>query len=397
MDVMRSFSLVLLRRLLFRVSPSSPTQQLQPRLTLHDHLSSNTLTTLQRLLLHSLSHEISQDVRKKAVDTITDLANQEMTRGRPWHALQAQAFSMTQVQTTDRGLPPTALRESAFRVFAGCPNLVLDLQTDAVLGVFQRGLQDTESVQVYLYISFTKPRISFKITVFQVRHAALLAAVGYFTAADAQQLSRSVALMYPMLETVHSLAQSLSQPSTTMKTVYQQLTQFLTTLTPLCSTHPILFAPHLQDLLAFLPQLILPAVDIGLTPTVSRPFPSNGGSGTRRDAFVFPPPGASDPTPPDPVIDEEAEARSTMRLTALEFTLSLSEARASMVRKNENWVSLMVRACLEGMGEFDEDEDLNIWLKEDVSTFFLQNIEEFNLVSFIHFIYTAFHILRCCG
>lgn len=160
---MRSFSLVLLRRLLFRVSPS-PSQQLQqqPRLTLYDHLSSNTLTTLQRLLLHSLSHELSQDVRKKGVDTITDLANQEMTRGRPWHALQAQAFSMTQIQTSDRGIPPTALRESAFRVFAGCPNLVMDLQTDTVLGVFQRGLQDTESVQVHsfdfflsgIYISF---------------------------------------------------------------------------------------------------------------------------------------------------------------------------------------------------------------------------------------------------
>lgn len=150
LDVMRSFSLVLLRRLLFRVSPSA-SQPHQPRLTLYDHLSSNTLTTLQRLLLRSLSHELSQDVRKKAVDTITDLAKQEMARGRPWHALQAQAFSMAQVQTVDRGVSPTALRESAFRVFAGCPNLVTDLQTEGVLGVFQKGLQDTESVTVSFY------------------------------------------------------------------------------------------------------------------------------------------------------------------------------------------------------------------------------------------------------
>lgn len=40
------------------------------------------------------------------------------------------------------------LRESAYRVFAGCPNLVMDLQTDAVLGVFQRGLQDGYSIEV---------------------------------------------------------------------------------------------------------------------------------------------------------------------------------------------------------------------------------------------------------
>lgn len=40
------------------------------------------------------------------------------------------------------GVAAPALRESAYRVFAGCPNLMMDLQTDAVLGVFQRGLQD---------------------------------------------------------------------------------------------------------------------------------------------------------------------------------------------------------------------------------------------------------------
>lgn len=169
--------------------------------------------------------------------------------------------------------------------------------------------------------------------------------------------------MYPMLETVHILSQSLSQLSTTTKTVYQQITQFLTTLTPLCTSHPTLFAPHLQVILSFLPQLILPAVDSGPTPTVSRPFPS---SASKQGAFVFPPPGSSS-SPPEPEIDDEAEARSTMRLTALEFMISLSEARPNMVKKDENWVSVMVRACLEGMSELDEDEDINIWLKEDVS------------------------------
>lgn len=39
------------------------------------------------------------------------------------------------------------LRESAYRVFAGCPNLVMDLQTDAVLIVSQWGLQDGYSVE----------------------------------------------------------------------------------------------------------------------------------------------------------------------------------------------------------------------------------------------------------
>jgi hypothetical protein len=199
----------------------------------------------------------------------------------------------------------------------------------------------------------------------QVRHAALLAAVEYLSAADSQQLARSLSLMYPMLETIHVLSQSLSQPLTTTKTVYQQITQFLTTLTPLCTSHPTLFAPHLQAILSFLPQLILPAVDSGPTPTVTVPFPS---SASKQSAFEFPPP--STPSTQEPEVDDEAEARSTMRLTALEFMISLSEARPSMVRKNDNWVSVMVRACLEGMGELDEDEDINVWLKEDVSPFY---------------------------
>lgn len=133
---MRSFSLVLLRRLLFRQTIN----QHQP-LPLYDQLSSQTLATIERLLLHSLSHEPSPLVRRKAVDTVTDLANGSMERGRPWHALQAQAFSMAQH-------PDPGLREAAFRVFAGSPNLVMDLQTESVLAILQKGLQDPQSVEV---------------------------------------------------------------------------------------------------------------------------------------------------------------------------------------------------------------------------------------------------------
>lgn len=110
-------------------------------MTLYDHLSVQTLATVERLLLHSLSHEPSEVVRRKAVDTICDISNNSMTRGRPWHALQAQAFAMT--QSAD-----SIARESAFRVFAGCPNLIVDLQTESVLSLLQKGLQDPQSVEV---------------------------------------------------------------------------------------------------------------------------------------------------------------------------------------------------------------------------------------------------------
>ncbi|KAJ7108609.1 armadillo-type protein [Mycena epipterygia] len=424
-EVMRSFSLVLLRRLLFRPSPTSPTQphsassespltgtlqhqqqqayqsQNHPRLTLYDHLSSQTLTTLERLLLHSLQQEASPLVRRKTVDTVCDLAGEGMRRGRPWHALQALAFNMTQSgqpgatggTLVAQSVSPESLRESAYRVFAGCPNLVMDLQTDAVLGVFQRGLQDVESIDV--------------------KQAALLASVAYLNAAEPGQLSQSLSLMHPMLETLHTLAQMLptagslatahpsrnapslrSSSSETGPSPYANLTAFLTTLTPLCSTHPSLFAPHLQALLSFFPTLILPSADPGPTPTVSRPFPTESGEGNttdRQGAFVFPPPqsphtpstppastgagGSTHTTPTSASFeggapaerDLDADERQTLRLAALEFMVSLSEARAGMVKRVDGWVGVMVRACLEGMGEFEEGDGLDGWLEEDPS------------------------------
>ena len=131
---MRSFSLVLLRRLLFR----APTNQTLP---LYDHLSTATLSHIERLLLHSLLREPSIAVRRRATDTIAELANHSMVRGRPWHALQQQAFAMAESED------PIA-RENAFRVFAGSPNLIIDLQMDSVLAVLQKGLQDPQSIEV---------------------------------------------------------------------------------------------------------------------------------------------------------------------------------------------------------------------------------------------------------
>ncbi|KAF8232024.1 hypothetical protein L208DRAFT_1459017 [Tricholoma matsutake] len=51
--------------------------------------------------------------------------------------------------------------------------------------------------------------------------------------------------------------------------------------------------------------------------------------------------------------------------------LSLSKAKASMLKKVPGWVEIMVHACLEAMGEFKEDEGsgsgLEAWLVDDAS------------------------------
>ncbi|KAH8088992.1 ARM repeat-containing protein [Cristinia sonorae] len=313
-DVMRSFSLVLLRRLLFRSGANQP-------LSLYDHLSSQTLTTIERLLLHSLLHEQSALVRHKAVDTVTDLANNSMNRGRPWHALQAQAFSMAQS-------PDPGLREAAYRVFAASPNLIIDLQAESVLGILQKGLQDQHSVEVRL--------------------ASLLASVAYLSSSDIHQQAQTLTLMYPMLNTLTFLP-------------HTQLPSFLSTLTPLATSHPNLFAPHLPSLLQFLPGLIIPSGDPGPTPTVARPNPGGGGP-----SFVFPPPGADDKGKgiDKGDADEVNEEEEKVRTAALEFMISLSEAKPSMVRRVEGWTAAIVRGCMDGMSQIPEDET-EIWLEAD--------------------------------
>lgn len=128
---MRSFSLVLLRRLLFRSQPVST----GPRLTLYDHLSEATRESLEHTVLHSLLTEPVPSVKYKAADTITDLANASFQRGRPWPALQ-DAISQAVGGNANS-------RESAYRIMERCTVLVADVPVE----IFGRGLGDT-SVEV---------------------------------------------------------------------------------------------------------------------------------------------------------------------------------------------------------------------------------------------------------
>lgn len=140
---MRAFSLILLRRLLFRppqalpnahsptASASSSTGPQAPRLTLYDHLSEQTREALERTVLHALSTEQAHSVKTKAADTVTDLANASFQRGRPWPALQGAVFRAV-------GGSPSS-RECAHRILERCQVLVVDMPSE----IFVRGLADT--------------------------------------------------------------------------------------------------------------------------------------------------------------------------------------------------------------------------------------------------------------
>ena len=66
--------------------------------------------------------------------------------------------------------------------------------------------------------------------------------------------------------------------------------------------------------------------------------------------------------------EDDRDEREEIRKAALEFMVSLSEAKPNMVRRIDGWVGALVRCCLDGMGELDDSpEELNSWLNADVS------------------------------
>ncbi len=317
---MRSFSLVLLRRLLFRSSPVPVNVNLatQRRQTLYDTLPPSTLSTIESLLLHSLAHEPSPPVRRKTVDAVCEVANRSMARGRMWHALQQRVFELAANDNAQD-------REIAYGVFSGAPGLIGDLHSEIVVRTLTAGLESEGE-----HLS-------------GVRLGALNASVAYLDSLGAEEVARvGGALMGAVLGTLERARGE------------EELRKVIEAIHPLCATHPVLFAPHLPALVRFLQGVVLPPADSGPTPTMKSPF-------------VFPPPpGGSGGG--DEAGEGEAEERRELRLAALEMMVTLSESKPGMVRNVEGWVALVVRACLEGMGEWEDDVDSTVaWLREDVS------------------------------
>lgn len=342
-DHMRAFSLVLLRRLLFRAQPqpidAAPADDPQSHVAhaagsasanhiLYDRLSEPTRLALERALLHALLAEPAASVKHKASDAITDVANASFQRGRPWPQLSDALFKAMGADAVSR--------ESAWRVVERCTVLSGEIP----LEVFVRGLADTSV---------------------EVRLAAVKASASFLSASS----SSSSAAAAANSGTATLMARALS---TLPNAPHSHLTRFLNALTPLASSHPSLFAPHLQDLLRFLPALIFnkKEYDAGPTPTVSRPFPS-GSSAQGQGAFQFPPVQAAEEDEEEGEGDEEEDELTQIRLAALELMVSLSEAKPGMVRRVDGWVASLVRACLEGMGELvDTESELDAWVDAEV-------------------------------
>lgn len=139
---MRDFAAVLLRRFIIRPVPPDPhNMNHSAPAMIYDHLSEDTRLRTERTLLRCLREESIDRVRKKVVDSITKMAELSMERGRPWPELQSTSFECTQS-------PAVGDRDSAFRILAAVPHLVLDQDVPTVLRVLQGGLKDPQSVDV---------------------------------------------------------------------------------------------------------------------------------------------------------------------------------------------------------------------------------------------------------
>ena len=107
-----------------------------------DDLSQDSISAIERLLLQSFVHEPAPTVRTATVESITALADHFLGKGRQWGALQEQALGMARGQNK-------VLRESAFKLFVRTQVLGMgEWQGDVVVDVLKGGLEDGESVAV---------------------------------------------------------------------------------------------------------------------------------------------------------------------------------------------------------------------------------------------------------
>ncbi|KAJ3554370.1 hypothetical protein NM688_g3146 [Phlebia brevispora] len=149
---------------------------------------------------------------------------------------------------------------------------------------------------------------------------------------------------YPMLNTLPYLP-------------HARLPSFLSVLSPL-ATHTLTSSSRTSQLCSSSSLAsFFPPLDAGPTPTVSRPNPD-------APTFTFPPPSPPDVKGKSAARNTDDEESEEVRKAALEFMVTLSEAKPSMVRSVNGWVAAIVRGCLEGMAEIPED-DTDIWLEAD--------------------------------
>lgn len=341
---MRSFAAVLLRRLAFR--PMANASRATPSNVIYDHLQESTRKAVESLLLDCITHESSESVRGKVIDTATEFAEGSLDRNRE---SRATFFSGTTIKETSQRPPGPwpelqalaaqyavssdyAHREIAYRIFGSIPRLLLDQEIEEVVGVLQLGLSSDPA---------------------STKLAALEASVAFLIATDKAGRDLASQLLTPMLNVstqsdASSFLLSFDLPSQTLPPLPPaSLAPYLNTLIPLATTQPGLFRPHLSTLITYLPPLVR---------STTRLRTSLSGTSSN-DNLPATDTHSSEPS----AVDEDA------RHAALELLITLTEAMPKAAQACPGWIPGVVSCCLEGMTELNDDAEGD-WLDRDVST-----------------------------
>ncbi|PVZ98231.1 hypothetical protein BB558_005779 [Smittium angustum] len=206
----RGFAAVLLRRVSLKENFGVAEIADAPEGTVWSRVTADTRTQVKSMLLSSLERESDNGARNKVCDTISEVANVEDA----WPELLQALF----VSSTS-GLP--ALRESAFRIFTGCPQLLVDQNPQSVKDAFIVAFQDSSN---------------------NVRLAALKAAVQFLMIAEGTSRSKLDSMIPQMLSVLEPLLINKDE---------QGLVDSLSALTELAEIYPKAFRPVLPNLLEF--------------------------------------------------------------------------------------------------------------------------------------------------
>ncbi|ODQ56549.1 ARM repeat-containing protein [Saitoella complicata NRRL Y-17804] len=210
-DHMRSFAVVLLRRIAFKPAPGYPEESEK---TIYDILNDVARKNVHDLLLASFAEEQVVGVRHKVCDAIAEIARHGLYSSYKWPDLLQALFSCSKS-------PEAAHRESAYRVFAAVPTLIGSQHADILKGAFQAGLEDQSQ---------------------EVRLAALRAYCAFLLEAGSNTRSTLSVLLPACLNVLPPL--STTHDSETLATA-------LTSLIELAETHPKMFKNYFTMIVQF--------------------------------------------------------------------------------------------------------------------------------------------------
>ncbi|OMJ17419.1 Importin subunit beta-3 [Smittium culicis] len=210
----RGFASVLLRRVSLKEDFNSTNSEDIPDATVWVRAKEDTRAQVKALLLSALDRETDSSSRNKICDTVSDIFNFDDS----WPELLSTLFAISSSANPSH-------RESAYRIFCGCPQLLIDQNPQSIRDAFIGAFQDSDS---------------------SVRLAALKAGVQVLMAFDEKHKPKLDSMVHQMLSVLEPLVLANDE---------QSLVECLSSLSELAEVYPKSFRPILVNILEFGSQI----------------------------------------------------------------------------------------------------------------------------------------------